>query len=112
MDGSDFVSCQVPVVGTLQNEADLILIVSFDAKFKCHVLPEQLFVRDLVVTTIVDNIVEDLEEVDLAVSNLGLGVKLSASFLVEFPELVDEGLILGGAINGVLRDRLLGRHAG
>lgn len=111
MDGPDLIGGEVPIASSLESEADAS-VIGIETKLVGSTAPEQLLGGKLVVTTLLDNVLECLEKVQALVSDLGLWVKLGASFGVERSELVDELLILGGAIDGVVCDRLLRRHGG
>lgn len=110
MNGADLVGGEVLVVGGFETESDSGLIAGVDTKLCSGSAPGQLLVRDLVVASILDNVVEDLQEVEVRISDLRLGVKFRAAFGVEGFEVIDKLLIFGGAIDGVLWDGLLRRH--
>lgn len=112
MHGADLVSGEVFVVCSLETESDGSLIARVDTELRRGGTPGQFLVCDLVVAPILNDVVEDLQKVEVAVSHPGLGIKFGAAFRVEGFELVDEGLVLGGAIDGVLWDGFLRRHRG
>lgn len=111
MDGPDLISGKVPVTSSLQSEADTS-VVGIETKLVGSAAPKQLLSRELVVPTLLDNVLECLQEVQTLVSDLGLWVELGAALGVKLSELVDELLIFGGAVDGVVCDRLLRRHGG
>lgn len=112
VDGADLVGGQVFVVGGLEAEGDGGLVGRVDAELCSGGTPGEFLVRDLVIASVLDDVVEDLEEIEMAVSYFGLGVEAGASFGVEGLELLDKGLVLGGAVDGVLWHGLLRRHRG
>jgi len=86
-------------------------IMPHQAKTFAHLAPHELLVRDLVVATIFDDVVENLVKVDIHVSHLGLWVEIGAALLVELAQILDELFILGSSVDRVLHGWFWRRHS-
>lgn len=87
-------------------------VVSHESQPFAHLPPHQLLIRDLVIATILHDVVEQLVQVDTQVSHLGLGVKMGPALLMEVAKLLEELFIFGGSVDGMLNDGFGRGHLG
>lgn len=82
------------------------------SKLRQDFAPCQLLLRDLVVSAMLNNAIEELVEIDVGGIDLGLGIEPGASVGVEIPELCDEIFVLGSPVDEMFGDPIGRRHRG
>lgn len=112
VNSADFVGGEVFVVKCLQSEGGSCRVMAVYPKLRQDFAPCQLLFRDLVVSAMLDNAVEELVEIDVGGINLGFGVEPGASVCVEFPELCDKIFVLRSSVNEVFGNPVGRRHRG
>ncbi len=101
VDSLDLVGRQVLVENLLQGIGIGRRTRSHEVESFADFAPHQLLLRHFVVSSELDDVIEQLEEVDDEIAHFGFGVEIGATLLVKHPEIVDELLIFGSAINYV-----------
>lgn len=97
----------------LQRKGSRGFIVGVDAELSGHATPCQLLLRNLVVTTVGDDVIEHLEQIKMDRADLGFRVERRASLGVIIAKSRHELFIFRSAVNGMRRDIVAnGSHLG
>lgn len=112
INSADLVGGEVFVIEGLQGEGCSSRVMAVYSKLGQDFAPCQLLFRDLIVSSMLDNAIEELVEIDVGGINLGFGVEPGASVCVEFPELCDKIFVLRSSVNEVFGNPVGRRHRG
>lgn len=98
----DLIRSEVLVKYLLQRIRVCRCVVSHQAQTLAHLTPHEFLVGHLVIASVLDDVFKQLEEVNRDISHLGLWIEMGTALLMEGAQILDELLIFGGPIDGML----------
>lgn len=112
MDGFYLVCGELFVEDLLQRVGICWCVMSHQAQPFTHLAPHKLLVRNLVVASIFNDVVEELVKIDVHIPHLRLWIEICSALLVELAQVLDELFIFGGSIDGMFDSGFWGCHSG